>query len=439
MFIFLQRIRARFLIASFAFSVFAVLFLAAVAIAQGTGTWELGPRQFLNSARAAPPLSMRSTGRASLLRYGFVGRVGGVNFEEIAMPSPELAGQPISLDYDPARPDGNRLVVTVGGTDLATDLHDWQLIPIAEFAATEDTGVISLFGDGPDPDSYYYIQYHEAFEDTLLGLRLLQADITFIDLLYHWELPAWNGVVVLGAGESAPVETSAIGAAFTLSEILDGQSWQSWVLTDTETDPSFGTRDGRLVVEADPYYLFWDFDPRVEAANEPMVDEYDRVVSAINADIDTFNAKAAEQEQLIDQYNVKVAEYNATNDSNRITVLDAQLNSLGTRIDRLDAEMAVLEEQIDDADRRLEALVAEMEARPVRELTELTETVRANEAALEIYNPAVYLSYQRTARYAALFRYVKSNFNGAWRRFLDEVRTVTIAPAVETPTAWAKN
>jgi hypothetical protein len=74
--------------------------------------WSLGTKKFLtNASVAAPPLRIASTGRAGLVSFRFVGRVGGVSFEAIAQPDASMAGKSIELSYDPSRPDGARLVV----------------------------------------------------------------------------------------------------------------------------------------------------------------------------------------------------------------------------------------------------------------------------------------------------------------------------------------
>src|SRR5688572_15197421 len=124
-----------------------VAFLAS--IVDGTGafgqTWELGTKRFTtNAAVAAPPLRIRSAGRQDLGSYRFVGRVGGVSFEAIALPDASLVGQPIELSYDPAKPDGSRLVVRIGSQTLRASIPDWQLKPIVAFASSEYSAVVSL-------------------------------------------------------------------------------------------------------------------------------------------------------------------------------------------------------------------------------------------------------------------------------------------------------
>src|SRR4051794_8170662 len=93
----------------------------------------------------------------------------------------------------PERPDGRRLWVhmwTRGGgvKTVMAPIYDWQLIPIARFPDGEQHACFTLFGklkDGIETEARRdrgekILNYHPAFEDTLLGLRLMQADIQIL-------------------------------------------------------------------------------------------------------------------------------------------------------------------------------------------------------------------------------------------------------------------
>jgi hypothetical protein len=184
-----------------ALALVAGLFLLGPIASAVAQEWNLGSKRFLtNAAVAAAPLRIVSTGYSDLSTFRFVGRVGGVSFIAVAQPDHTATGKSIDLAYDPALPDGSRLVVRVDSKALRTSIPDWQLRPIVEFAASEFNAVVSLFGEGPEGENYYYIQYHDAMKDTLMGMRLLHADILFIALDEHWRLPRYGGKVVLGAG-----------------------------------------------------------------------------------------------------------------------------------------------------------------------------------------------------------------------------------------------
>jgi len=66
---------------------------------------------------------------------------------------------------------------------------------------------------GPNTsDTVYDIVYHEEFQNTLVGLRLLQADMLLFDLNETWQLPKFAGNVILGLGEAAPQRQNELSA-----------------------------------------------------------------------------------------------------------------------------------------------------------------------------------------------------------------------------------
>jgi hypothetical protein len=91
-----------------------------------------------------------------------------------------------------------------------------MLIPIVNYANSDYNAVVSLFGEKTTEDTYDIV-YHPAFENTLLGIRLLQADIIFFDLGETWQLPKLEGQTILGAGET-------LGAGEGRSKILSALS-----------------------------------------------------------------------------------------------------------------------------------------------------------------------------------------------------------------------
>ena len=372
--------------------------------------WQIGQgKKFSITQFSSPPLRIRSVGRASLFSYGFVGKVGGINFEEIASPSSGQSYKTISMVYDPSKQDGQRLTVVLNNNRVKVMLPDWQLIPIARFADSEFTGVVSLFGEGPNTERYYYIQYHGAFKNTLLGLRLLQADILFIDLENHWDLPRRGNRRVLGFGESAPDESASALSMLQIIEILSNHTWRSWILTDTETAPRFSESGGQIRITASPYYYFWDTEQTPEEQMQ-LAQEYDSLFTIY--------------QPLVDEYNAKVAQYNASQLVTVRTRIESELNTLSTRIK--------------ESEGTLERIQNQLENPAVREISALTTAMRSKASTLRQYNPAVYNAYFNTAAFSAFFRYVKERNPTAWKRFLKVVNGVTVQPAVQTPTTWER-
>jgi hypothetical protein len=124
----------------------------------------------------------------------------------------------MSLSYRPEESDANRLWVTVDGRESSTTVYDWQLIPIAKFADSPYTSCVTLFGELDDraegrrllANRDGVLNYHSAFVDTLIGLRLFQLDI-LIDEPYATDLPTLKGKYILGAGEVRPARNANIG------------------------------------------------------------------------------------------------------------------------------------------------------------------------------------------------------------------------------------
>jgi hypothetical protein len=334
------------------------------------GSWGLGPYQLVNGTSSGP---LRMTmGPASLSSYGFVGSVGGIAFAGIAKPGPELAGKPVRLVYDPSKPDGKRFGLKVEETVYAQSIPDWILIPVARYADSEHNACVSLFGPGTT-ETQYDIVYHEAFENTLLGLRLLQADIMFIDLDEMWRLPQLDGRLILGQGERAPRARDDT-AGRTLDALLDGQEYQSWVLTDTGDPIAASFQIRTLQLTGRPHYYFWRAD-QAKYVNERM---------ALMREAEMFR-----RGQDISGYNRIVR----------------KINSLEPRI---------------------------------LALPKLTAAMREHSDTVRRYNPAVYDVAIQTMQYAAFFRYIKLRDQEGWRSFLSSLRGVIPEPRVATPVRWAR-
>lgn len=373
--------------------------------------WRIGQgKKFSISQASSPSLRIRSVGKASLGSFRFVGTVGGVNFEETATPSSGQSYQTVSIVYDRSKQDGQRLTAVLDNNLFNVMLPDWQLIPIAWFADSEFTGVLSLFGDGPDKKRYYYIQYHEAFKNTLLGLRLLQADILFLDLENHWDLPRQRERRILGLGESVPGRSANVFSLQRLNQILRNHTWRSWVLTDIGTNPQFSNSEGQFRVTASPYYYFWDTEQTAEEQIQ-LAQKYNKLFSTY--------------ESLIDEYNTKVAQYNNTRQS--VTVRN-----------RIDSELNTLKTQIRGVEGALKRLQNQLENPTVREVSALTSAMRSQASTLQQYNPAVYNAYVNTAAFSAFFRYVKKKNPKAWNRFMNSIKGVNVLPSVQTPTTWER-
>ena len=305
--------------------------------------------------------------------YGFVGSVGGVAFEAIAKPDILLRNEIIELSYNRLKPDGYRLSISFDDKTYNPFFPDWKLVPIAKYADSEYNACISLFGPN-STEEFYDIVYHEAFEDTLLGLRLLQADIVLMDMSEFWQLPKLNGELILGLGEKEPDRDQGRNAAQIINNVMQEDPFQSWVLTDLGINVTFYTENGKFLITGFPYYYFWE------------------------ADNDNYKRLWNEYEKMANEYREKglIKEHNET----------------VRKANELEPE--------------------------VYEIEGLTERLKTKFSVLEKINPPVYNAAYQTVRFAALFRSVKKNNINNWTAFMNNIKEIKIKPSIKTPTRWSK-
>jgi len=445
-------------------------------------SWTIGKFRLIIKPKANPPLKVRSGGQSSLLSYNFVGKVGGVNFEQVAVPDAGAAAKTIELSYDKKALNGLRLIVKIDSTTFRPQIADWLLIPIAQFAESDFTSATSLFGEGPDTDNFYYIQYHPAFQDSLLGLRLLQADILLMNPEQASSLPKRNEQVVLAHGEFLPMKIVDNATVNTLAKLLNRQKSTSWVLTDTGAPASFSIQNGEFRLRSFPYYYFWSRNEEVihqyrekEKVYKRRVEVYNRKVTssknrfnqfkdpvrlyqekgaAYNSQVDAYNRKVTSSKDRVNQFNELVRRYNANNASVSKLTLDRlegeiqrdtlELDALAQELKRLKREFetvdAVIQGDQSELDafqqelKRLEKDLEELKSGFVNPMPALTHALKNQPDLLKEINPLVIKAVQTTAEYASFFRYIKFHNPQTWKNFLSSIANVTISPAVKTPT-----
>ncbi len=330
---------------------------------------------------------------AALQSASFLSSVGGVAFDGVA--TGERGLRVVALRYNAARPDGQRLEVTVqaeGSSPQAVTaaIYDWQLVPIARFADSQTFQCFTLFGRLQDQNDEQVrrargeelLNYHSAFADTLLGLRLMQADLLIIrpDAC---DLPKENGSYYLGAGETAPDVRLNQKRLYTCQHGFGGSRFSSYVICDHGQSVVFAARNGALELTGAPYWYCWRYkiDDRQKLREAQM---------AINR----------EAEQIVRQ----------------------QPRNQG--------------DTQEDLQRRFDLLVDRLRTERLFEaLPEYSRQVSAAVQAAEGVNPAVYRALANTMRYASFFRHAKKAQPEQWQAFVASLRGVRLDPAVHTPTA----
>ena len=163
------------------------------------------------------------------------------------------------------------------------DIYDWALVPIAKFADSENGSAMTLFGSLNSQTStnsmlgkgYRVINYHEALDNTLLGLRLMQADLLIIKEEAA-DLFRKNNRYILGRGErghdlARNQERFSKINTFLELEAIRGNQFQSYVVGDLDQKVSFGiSTQGKLTFTGRPHWLAW-------RQAEPSESDYRRI------------------------------------------------------------------------------------------------------------------------------------------------------------------
>ncbi len=212
----------------------------------------------------------------------FATATGGIAFFQTAEPSYDLSISSIKLHYDASRPDGSRLFCIINNTTEArVPLYDWELKPIILYANSQYPACFSLFGEvdrinGKSPTQTeictlrknhhikHFASYHPAFENTLVGLRLLQMDAFYrLDEFTHLPRGVDNfGIesVITGPGEielSRDISVKSMDMKEVL-KILNSSSYTSYIILDDNSKQTFTIRDGDIKINGDMIVYVWE-------------------------------------------------------------------------------------------------------------------------------------------------------------------------------------
>jgi hypothetical protein len=369
----------------------------------GLGAQEMLQLGNMTYARAAAPSLAIPVSRGARFFRG----VGGVAFNAVARGEGGLQVQ--SLRYDAGAPDGQRLVVNVvapGGAPQTArgGLYDWELVPIARFAADANGSAMTLFGELADREhgeeitaaGGRVINYHETLADTLVGLRLMQADIlVFQRNAAH--LFTRNGRVILGPGEHGHDAAANLRRFDALMQWQDaaqkrGNRYVSYVVGDLTRQVTFSLDGESLSFTGKPYWALWRNDDRREA----LVDRHDALVDELRRDA----SRLAENVDRLTPAQQRVAMARFEGRRNELTRVRAEVDALD----------GVVQLPVYSA-----ALTAEVER-------------------LDGVNPIVYRMLTRVMHYRALFKHAQQRNPAGYTRFVASLARVPMTPAVETPT-----
>ncbi len=364
----------------------------------GQESWDFGDKYKAYVQTASAPLKIKMHSRTSLKSGRFVSKVGGVAFLQVAEPDESLKGVNIKYSYISKNQDGSRLRIIAGKDTLFPYLPDWQLIPIVKFAHSEYNSCVSLFG--PQNDSTAFdITYHPAFQNTLLGIRLLQADMALMDISTFWQLPTNNGKKILGLGEKEPDKYTAISTGRTIHINKSLGNHQSWVFTDDNINVKFSIVDNKMQFTGYPYYYFWRIDKNEASAYYTKI-----------------RLLYIEYNNLTKDHNSKVKIYNISQSAS----IEREISILREKIKNKESEIS----QID-----YEAICDEV----------ATGLLKDKYSLFLEFNEPVYSASLNVVHYSAFFRYLKKSNSVTWIQFYNKVSSVHTSPIVNTPTVFPKN
>lgn len=377
--------------------------------------------------------------------------VGGVNFQQVASPASGWKIESMKFLYDSSRYDGDRLRVVAGPDTLSVGLPDWQWVPMAKYANTDNYACFTLFGKLKDKQlekqvldqNKQVLNYHQKLENTLLGLRLFQMDILILQPSAT-DLPKEGGRYLLGEGENVPTPTNGTRALMEFRSQLaawsnvQGNSFQSYMISDFANTPiRFRKENSRLAIDGTPYFFAWTMKKRLESYSRQAV--YDREFDRICDDTSWCTKVGTRSYQ-----------FSGRDKSSRRLL--AELEGLSKRMadEKLPFEQPQIQEILDAPDSAKLSLVGKFSplslmqfvaeaneqiegSKPVH-LKILSDSVSSHPEMLRAINPAVWDATTNTMRYSAFFRYCRSKHPGAWKDLMAKAEKISISPAVRTPT-----
>lgn len=371
---------------------------AAFALPAGGFRWPASKRAFSPSITPAYWMARPSAKLSS----------GGVVFGATAAPGREGL-EVVDMSYDANGADGARLAVVFetpqGDRTVRPPLPDWLLLPLLRYARSDDQQVVTLFGRLEDrvedaalvTEGYSIINYHPALENTLLGLRMIHADLLILSD-FASELPRYRGEPFLGFGETAP-DVAANSAAWGELQVLLVEPFQSYLITDFEQDIRYDVVGDALDISGAPFWHFWRF-----------------TVSAEDAQLAIDNANDFAEGQLALEYE---------RDLSAVVQGSLPVEEFNTKYSRQNQ----IQRQNDLFDQSFSPELIE-------DLPEMSQAVSARVAELGGINPTIFQALLSTLRYSAFFRHVAAEQADIYADILAATSTLVPDPRINTPGAY---
>ena len=286
-------------------------------------------------------------------------------------------------------------------------------------------------------DRTYIVNYHPAFANTLLGLRLFQLDMLIMDNSAV-DLPKKDDEYILGAGETAPdiMANEAASDAFlrAIEPLQDesGMIFRSYVICDYEQMIAFSPHEGVLELTGTPFFYCWRFASDTESYSEDQSRQdivarlHRKLHEAERAEGAAYDVRTNIIAALLD----KLEEY----DQGYSLFESGPIFEMLALDDRGARQSYAEEYSTESLKKALIDLTFVMEKeRPVY-LKEISEGISAQHQLLRNINPAVWDAGVTTMRTVAFFRFCRERFPDQWDSFFSRVQDIGDPKPVPTPT-----
>lgn len=390
------------------------------------------------------PLLMESvpmeTGRNNAM---FLGGVGGVSFDKVAIPASSMNIKTLDMKYNKIAADGSRLELKINDKPVKVLLPDWMLIPITNYAESKYYSCVTLFGKLNDKTLQEQvtehqgrvINYHPAFDNKLVGIRLAYMDM-LIGYNFTYDLPKNSkGKYILGTGEGKPDTLANKNGAYYLSQhIIKTQNkydltFRSYVISDYARKISFKITNDSLIISGFPYYYCWMYHRdqpgyNVQKVADELSASYKRQLKELSGDKALQNWVINKMISLFKKYD---GNYNFWEEG-----IFTEMKAYKTDEDKKRFLEKYAPESFYDFILQTEAY---MNRDSIIYLKGFSDDISSKPELFEAANPAVWNATVGTMRYAAFFRYVKAQFPETWFAFLNQIKSLEpLDPEIYTPT-----
>jgi hypothetical protein len=386
----------------------------------------------------------------------------GVAFVGIAKPEGDAVGQPVSLDYNAERDDGDRLYVNIGTATVNSGLYDWEIVPIARYANGNYTSAVTFAGGATDNDdktlketeeaakkevkNLFWISYHPDLGNTLVGYNLFLVDAMLTGAPINTKIKNFTDrskndtfPVIKGYNDYDYTNDESTETAF-VRELLEKRSYHYMLCITHGTIPTYIYSDGNMPIT---YQLNGG---KVEFTGYPVYHDMVHVSDTWTLTLTREKNVMPDQlkERKLDQKLNRMLQPQVT-----VTVkLPPNLTILGVfyYLPQYDPDASLKLRRYYDMGYEIENTKTKVEKNfdPIPELVDFMSTKESYEA-MKLVNPVVFNSAERTCHWLAFFRSVKGdheNKTAEWESFIKAVNarypegSEDPAYSYETPRLW---